>query len=101
MRGKRTGGWVRGDSNDYDAWAKLVNDPKWNYEGSLPYFRKTEPYHDTAANLKEHSFEGPIHTASVTSSGRKYPLRQQVQEAWATVGVREPSDAKSGSPQGQ
>lgn len=80
---------------------KLVNDPKRRYEGFLPYFRKTEHYHDTAANLKEHGLEGPVHTASVTSSGRKYLLPQQVQEAWATVGVREPSDATSGSPQGQ
>jgi len=88
------------DSDDYDVWARVVDDSKWSYEGFLPYFRKTEHYHDPAANLKEHGLEGPIHTASVTSSGRKYPLRQQVQEAWAAVGVQEISDANSGSPQG-
>lgn len=99
--GKRTAGWVRGDSNDYEAWAKLVNDPKWNYKGFLPYFRKTEHYHDTAANLKEHGLEGPIHTAPVTSSGRKFPLRQRVQEVWATAAVQGIWDAKSCSPQGQ
>jgi choline dehydrogenase-like flavoprotein len=100
-RGIWAGGWVRGDSTNYEAWAKLVNDPKRRYEGFLPYFRKTEHYHETAANLKEHGLEGPVHTASVTSSGRTYPLLQQVQEAWATAAVQEPSDARSGSPQGQ
>ncbi|MCJ1402321.1 hypothetical protein MMC11_005541 [Xylographa trunciseda] len=92
-------GWIRGDANDYDAWATLVGDQRWSYKGFLPYFRKTEHYHNIA-NLNEHGDAGPIYTQSITSSGRIYPLREQVQGAWASAGVKGISDANSGSPQG-
>lgn len=91
------GGWIRGEECDYDDWAKVVGDPKWNYQGFLPYFRKLEHYH---ASSKEHGSEGPHYTQSVTSSGRQYPLREQVKAAWISAGVRHIADANSGSPQG-
>ncbi|QSZ31583.1 hypothetical protein DSL72_001150 [Monilinia vaccinii-corymbosi] len=90
-------GWIRGEASDYDSWAEAVGDPKWNYQGFLPYFRKVEHYH---VSSEEHGSEGPNYTQSVTSSGRRYPLRDQVKNAWSSVGVRHIADANSGSPQG-
>ncbi|KAB8288832.1 hypothetical protein EYC80_010735 [Monilinia laxa] len=90
-------GWIRGEKSDYDSWAEVVGDPKWNYQGFLPYFRKVEHYHVPS---EEHGSEGPSYTQSVTSSGRQYPLRDPVKNAWIAAGVRHIADANSGSPQG-
>jgi len=38
------------DAKDYDEWARLVNDKRWSWSGSLPYFRKTEHHHDPNAD---------------------------------------------------
>ena len=94
------GGWIRGDASDYDAWAELVNDSKWSYKGLLPYFRKIENYHTSDLDVKEHGYEGPVHTQSVSSTGREYPLRDQLKAAWKAAGVAQIADANSGFPQG-
>ena len=94
------GGWIRGDSSDYDLWARLVDDQKWSYRGFLPYFRKIENYHTGKVDANEHGFEGPVHTQSVSSTGRDYPLRDQLKTAWASAGVTDIADANSGHPQG-
>lgn len=93
-------GWMRGDASDYDLWASLVKDPKWSYRGLLPYFRKIENYHTRQVNVHEHGFEGPIHTQSPSSTGRDFPLRDQIKAAWASAGVTYTVDANSGQPQG-
>ena len=77
-----------------------MNDQRWSYEGFLPYFCKTEHHHDETVDTAIHGTAGPIHTESVTSTGRKYPLRRQVKAAWASAGVHEISDMNSGSPLG-
>ena len=41
-----------------------------------------------------------MHTASVTTSGRKYPLRETILQAWKRLGLKEIEDANNGSPQG-
>jgi len=94
------GGWIRGDASDYDLWAKLVQDPKWSYAGFLPYFRKVENYHTRQVNVDEHGYQGPVYTQSVSSTGRDYPLRDQIQAAWAAAGVTHTVDANAGHPQG-
>ena len=78
-----------------------MNDPKWSYKGFLPYFRKTEHHHDQeTVNTEIHGTGGPIRTESVTSTGRIYPLREQIKAAWASAGVHEIADMNSGSPLG-
>ena len=91
---------MRGDRIDYDAWGKQVGDSRWSYSGMLPYFRKTENHHTSYANPQDHGFEGGMYTASVTSSGRNYPLRDMVKAAWEAIGLEQIPDANSGSPQG-
>lgn len=66
----------------------------------LPYFRKTEYYCGPGKDEKQHGYEGPLYTQSVTSSGRKYPLREKVLSAWNSAGVQFNPDGNSGSPQG-
>jgi choline dehydrogenase-like flavoprotein len=94
------GGWFRGDKKDYDAWGKLVDDARWSYAGMLPYFRKMETHYAPDADPNDHGFEGGMYTASVTSLGRNYPLRNIVKAAWEAMGLKHTPDINSRSPQG-
>ncbi|KAI9760263.1 MAG: hypothetical protein M4579_001777 [Chaenotheca gracillima] len=95
-----SGGWIRGDTADYEEWSNLVGDSRWSYKGLLPYFKKTEHHYDPNADPEQHGFDGPIYTASVTSTGRHYPLRDRVKAAWERLGVHHNPDANAGSPKG-
>jgi choline dehydrogenase-like flavoprotein len=77
-----------------------VNDKRWNYEGLLSYFKRSETHFDSNADPKQHGFDGPIHTANVSSSGRKFPLRDTVLKLWSNLGLAEIPDANNGHPQG-
>ncbi len=94
------GGWIRGDALDYDEWARNVGDQRWSYDGLLPYFKRTEKHFDPAADPSQHGYEGPMHTASVSSSGRKYPLRDVVLKLWSNLGIPHIHDLNDGCPQG-
>ena len=62
-------------------WAKLVGEEgssRWSYEGMLPHFKSVEHHHNVHADPNVHGFEGPIHT----ESGRQYPLRRVVHDAF-------------------
>ncbi len=41
-----------------------------------------------------------MHTASVTATGRKFPLRDQVFKLWSNLGLKHVPDANNGHPQG-
>lgn len=90
--------WTRGGKSDYDLWADLVGDSRWNYEGLLPYFRKTETHHDPQGDQQQHGFSGPIHT---TASARQYPLKDSLRNAFLE-GTHLPKnpDANAGNPIG-
>ncbi|KAK8073399.1 hypothetical protein PG994_004298 [Apiospora phragmitis] len=81
-----SGGWTRGSSLDYDLWADTVGDQGWSYSGQLPYFRKSEDHCDSK-HPDQHGHGGPIHVASVTCTGRNYPLRDKVLDSWHEAGV--------------
>lgn len=57
---------------------------------------------NTKANPAQHGFEGPIWAASVSSTGRKYPLRDKIKSAWSEAGVEMVTngDINDGSPLG-
>jgi choline dehydrogenase len=52
-RGKVLGGcssinamlYLRGQTRDYDEWARLADDPSWSWENVLPVFRRSEDFH--------------------------------------------------------
>ncbi|KAH8586971.1 glucose-methanol-choline oxidoreductase-like protein [Bisporella sp. PMI_857] len=82
------GGWQRGDAADYDAWAKLLDDERWSYNGLLPYMRRSEHY-TTQTNPEQHGFDGPIKITGISESDpkRRYPLREPLKKAWEELGV--------------
>jgi choline dehydrogenase len=58
-RGKALGGsssingmiYMRGQSRDYDGWARAVGDAAWSWENALPYFKKHEDYYKGADEM--------------------------------------------------
>ncbi|KAF9304482.1 hypothetical protein BGZ74_001442 [Mortierella antarctica] len=54
VRGKMLGGcsslnsmlYTRGSRSDFDQWADEFGNPGWSYEEILPYFKKSESFHD-------------------------------------------------------
>jgi len=65
-RGKVLGGsssinamcYIRGDARDYDEWALLAGDPRWNWQNVLPYFRRAEG--NTRGEDGRHGGDGPL-----------------------------------------
>lgn len=96
------GGWTRGAREDYDAWARIVRDDRWGYDGLLPYFKKTEQHQGSASDTSQHGDHGPITNISVTQSSEKrlYPLRETLSKAWEEVGVSRIEDGNAGNPFG-
>ncbi|KAK4694499.1 hypothetical protein P7C71_g3105, partial [Lecanoromycetidae sp. Uapishka_2] len=92
--------WTRGDRKDYDTWAEKSGDPKWSYDGLLPYFRRSESHYDPSLEAEQHGLEGPVPLVSTASTKRDYPLRDLLQEAWSSAGVEKITNANSGSPLG-
>ncbi|EFQ30322.1 GMC oxidoreductase [Colletotrichum graminicola M1.001] len=79
--------WVRGNRVDYDIWADTVADPRWSYEGQLPYMRKTETHFDNLTNPSSHGHEGRVKIQSPAAMGRTFPLREPVIESWEEIGI--------------
>lgn len=65
-RGKMLGGtssinfmaYTRGNSHDYDTWAKIVNDTTWKWENVLPYFIKSERLDESDLNCVDKELHG-------------------------------------------
>lgn len=65
-RGKVLGGcssingmiYMRGQSRDYDQWAKLTGDDAWRWDQCLPYFRLHEDHHMGASDV--HGAKGVV-----------------------------------------
>ncbi len=75
----------------------MVEDPRWSYEGLLPYFKKSEHWHDENGDKSHHGFSGPMHTSS---GGRDYALREPVRNALLSTGLQFNADVNSGHPNG-
>lgn len=83
---------MRAPAGDYDHWAKNVGHPRWGYRELLPYFRLTESHFDREGDKEQHGFKGPIHT----TSGRAYPLRDAMHQAFTDIGFRDIPDRNAG-----
>ncbi len=90
------GMWSRGDRVDFEQWAKSSGDDRWTYERMMLYFNRSEHHHDPDADPELHGFDGPIHTVS----GRQYPLRDSVYNAFHAAGYQDNPDSNSGHPLG-
>ncbi|WYZ40069.1 hypothetical protein EsH8_IV_000410 [Colletotrichum jinshuiense] len=82
------GGWMRGARVDYDEWAQLVNDSRWNYDNQLPYFKRSEEYWTNDTNPDEHGHDGPMKIEAPSVTGRVYPLRDAVYASYESVGIK-------------
>lgn len=93
-RGKGLGGsssingmnWVRGNRQDYDAWASngLTG---WDYQSVLPYFKRAETYAEGANTYR--GGKGPIH---VERSKADNPLFQAFLRAGTEAGLTDNPD---------
>ncbi|KAI0380856.1 putative GMC oxidoreductase [Hypomontagnella monticulosa] len=95
-------GWVRGDKYDYDLWGTIVGDPRWSYNGLLPFMKKSESFWSNTINTDQHGFDGPAAIQSVTSTKREFPLREYALRSWSELGIDAlPGlDANAGNPLG-
>lgn len=91
------GAWTRGHAADFDRWSEAVGNPRWSYAGLIPYFKKSEHWHDDQGDAAQHGFSGPIHTSS---GGRDYALREPVKQALLSIGLPFNPDMNNGSPNG-
>jgi len=76
------GNWMRVSTTDCDLFARRAGNNKFTFANMLKYFKRIETHYDSAADVDFHGFEGPIHTIR----GRKYPLRNAVQESAKQLG---------------
>ncbi|KAL8885903.1 MAG: hypothetical protein Q9215_006311 [Flavoplaca cf. flavocitrina] len=86
------GAWIRAPPIDYDHWAGRVGNSRWAYNELLPFFHHTESHYDPNGDAEQHSCQGPMHT----TSGRSYPLRESVHEAFLQAGFRDIPDLNAG-----
>src|SRR3954464_1291946 len=50
--------YIRGDARDYDDWARMTGDERWNWNNVLPYFRRAEG--NTRGADAHHGADGPL-----------------------------------------
>ncbi|CAG7824981.1 unnamed protein product [Allacma fusca] len=76
-RGKALGGssnlnfmiYIRGHPKDFDHWANVTGDPKWEYENVLPFFKKSEDYHGDWDVGRYHAHGGNLNVAQPSYVG--------------------------------
>lgn len=99
-RGKCLGGtssingmlYVRGQTEDYDDWAKM-GARGWNWSGVLPYFQRMEEHF--SGNNDLHGTDGPVHISRIRSG---HPLADAFIESADRNGIV-PIDDYNGSSQ--
>ena len=101
-RGKVLGGsssingllYVRGQREDFDEWARLVN-RGWGYDDMLPYFRRSED--QSRGPDSWHGVGGPLSVSDVTES---HPLCDAFIAAGQAAGYRRNDDFNGASQEG-
>lgn len=66
--------YTRGHRNDHDHWAQRGN-RGWDYDGILPYFKKSEGWQDKAEDMSIHGMDGPLKTSCA-------PITSPISHAW-------------------
>jgi choline dehydrogenase len=101
-RGKTLGGSssinglisIRGQREDYDAWAEAGNDG-WRYGDVLPYFKRLE--HAVEGDPAFHGFDGPLWCSPI---GRKHELIDAVIGGCAELGIPRNDDFNGATQEG-
>jgi len=87
--------YMRGQKEDYDYWAKSVNDRSWGWDGMLEMFKKHECYHGEASEY--HSIDGPW---PVEKQRLHWEVLEAFREAARQRGIPDTSDFNTGSNHG-
>ncbi len=102
-RGKVLGGsssingmiYMRGQSADYERWARHTGDPSWSWEQVLPLFKLSEDHYGGAS---------PIHGAGgewrVEKQRLSWPLLDAFRDAAEQVGIAKTADFNGGDNSG-
>uniref|UniRef100_T1ILS9 Glucose-methanol-choline oxidoreductase N-terminal domain-containing protein n=1 Tax=Strigamia maritima TaxID=126957 RepID=T1ILS9_STRMM len=95
-RGKVLGGsstinymlYVRGNKNDYDAWARLGN-TGWAYKDVLPYFLKSEDFSSSLTRSGNEPYHRKGGYLSVNEAPWHTPLARAFVKSGETIGYQE------------
>ncbi|GLQ06944.1 GMC family oxidoreductase [Sneathiella chinensis] len=101
-RGKVLGGcssingmiYMRGQARDYDQWRQMGN-PGWGWEEVLPYFTKSENYHD--GNKPLHGTGGEW---QVEKQRLSWEILDRFRDAAEEIGIPKTDDFNSGTNEG-
>jgi choline dehydrogenase len=99
-RGKVLGGsssingmiYMRGQSQDYDAWADATGDYSWKWDAVLPYFKKMEDHH-----LGSNEFHGAGGEWRVDKQRLSWKVLDIFKQAAVQSGIPETNDFNRGN----
>lgn len=102
-RGKVLGGsssingmiYMRGQSRDYDEWARLTGDDSWSWDRVLPLFRQTEDHH---AGVND--FHGAGGEWRVEKQRLRWDILDAFRDAAAQTGIPKTDDFNRGDNEG-
>ncbi|HEX7380694.1 MAG TPA: GMC family oxidoreductase N-terminal domain-containing protein [Nevskiaceae bacterium] len=87
--------YIRGQRQDYDAWASDYGCAGWGYDDLLPYFRKAE--HNESLRNKYHNDSGPL---PVSENRYRHPLSMAFVRAGQAIGLPYVNDFNGADQQG-
>ena len=102
-RGKVMGGsssingmiYMRGQSHDYDEWARLTGDDSWRWDQVLPLFRGTEDHHAGG-----NAFHGAGGEWRVEKQRLRWDILDAFRDAAAQTGIPKTDDFNCGDNEG-
>jgi choline dehydrogenase len=102
-RGKVLGGsssingmiYMRGQSHDYDEWARLTGDDSWSWDKVLPLFRETEDHHAGGD-----AFHGAGGDWRVEKQRLRWDILDAFRDAAAETGIPKTDDFNRGDNEG-
>jgi len=106
-RGKTLGGcssingmiYMRGQSRDYDQWARLTGDPAWSWDNVLPAFRKHED-HFPGDDAQFAHFHGTGGEWRVEKQRLRWEVLDAFAEAAQQYGIARTADFNRGNNEG-
>src|SRR5512134_3777279 len=102
-RGKVLGGcssinamlYLRGQTRDYDEWARLAHDPSWAWESVLPVFKRSEDFHQGADTMHGAGGEWRVERQRLS-----WEILEAFREAMAQAGIPKVEDFNRGDNEG-
>ncbi|EMD66099.1 hypothetical protein GGP41_006436 [Bipolaris sorokiniana] len=80
--GVNIGLWMRASAADLDVIAERAGNARFTYSSMEKYYKRIETHFNATADKEHYGFEGKIHTVG----GRKYPIRNLLQESAENLG---------------